>query len=105
LYRFKFEISANGFLLKSHFSTNEATGLKWSKKYAGEFQRKVANINLRVTVSERENQAKIWQYSGKPYIYKKTLVKKPLEQNEKSENVLLGKIEREPTNRWAFFSN
>lgn len=82
--RYKFEITANGFLLRTYFSENEANGIKWCRTYCSQFQRKVANVEIKLVIYSRTKRNHIWEYSGKPFIYDRTLTKKPLIR--KSEN-------------------
>jgi len=81
--RYKFEITVNGFLLRTYFSDTEANGLKWCRAYCSEFQRKVANIEMKVLVYSREKKGNLWEYRGKPFLYDRTLVKKPLKHKNK----------------------
>jgi hypothetical protein len=75
--RYRFVITANDFQLATHFSTYEQSGLDWCKRYMRRFQKQVANIQMKVSISAREKQAKTWEYNGKPYIFQRTLIKKP----------------------------
>ncbi|MDH2334308.1 hypothetical protein [Paenibacillus polymyxa] len=74
---YRFEIYANGFLLKVILNDKEENGLKLCKKYISQFQRQVANIEIKIRINKREEQKNNWEYHGKPYLYVKTLVKKP----------------------------
>ncbi|MGP3787136.1 MULTISPECIES: hypothetical protein [unclassified Paenibacillus] len=81
---YKFEITVNGFLLRTHFSSSEGSGLAWCKKYASKFQKEVANLEIKVAIHKREKQKNNWEYHGKPYIYDRTMKKparKPKEKN------------------------
>lgn len=80
----RFEIFANTFRLAAHSSEYEKSGLEWCKRYMARFQREVANIPLKVVISEKEYQKNRWEYRQKPYFYKKTLHKKPI-QKKKSD--------------------
>lgn len=75
--RYRFEIRANDFFLKYHLASTEEGGLKHCKAYMSSFQRQVANIPMKVIICAREKQNRHIDYYGKPYIYKKTLHKKP----------------------------
>lgn len=50
---YKFEITVNGFLLKTHFSSSEQSGLLWCKKYASKFQREVTNLEIKVAIYKK----------------------------------------------------
>lgn len=73
----KFEIVINGFLLRTYFSEHEENGLKWCKRYASNFQKRVANLEIKVLIYKKEKQKNRWEYHGKPFEYDRTLVKKP----------------------------
>ncbi|MDR6726173.1 hypothetical protein J2W91_004679 [Paenibacillus amylolyticus] len=75
---YKFELTVNGFTLRVHFSPTEESGLKWCKRIASQFQKNVANLEIKVTIHKKENQKHAWEYHGKPYMYHRTLSKKPL---------------------------
>lgn len=74
---YKFEITVNGFLLRTHFSSSEESGLSWCKRYASKFQKEVANLEIKVAISKREKQKNPWEYHGKPYLYDRTMKKPP----------------------------
>ncbi|MEK5089698.1 hypothetical protein MKY98_22825 [Paenibacillus sp. FSL M8-0228] len=74
---YRFEIYANGFLLKVILNDKEENGLRLCKRYISQFQRQVANIEIKIRINKREDQKNNWEYHGKPYLYVKTLVKKP----------------------------
>lgn len=80
--RYRFEVSANDFLLKTHFATTESGGIEYCRRYMTQFQKKVANVPMKVVMCEREKQKDIWNYQGKPYLYKKTLIRKPLQKKD-----------------------
>lgn len=75
---FKFEITSNGFILRTYFSDTEQQGIKWCGRYCSQFQRKVSNQQMKLLIYKREKQQNRWEYKGKPYEYDRTLVKKPL---------------------------
>ena len=75
---YKFELTVNGFLLRVHFSASEQSGLKWCKRIASCFQRSIANLEVKVVIHKKEDQKNAWEYHGKPYLYHRTLRKKPL---------------------------
>ncbi|MEC0128239.1 hypothetical protein [Paenibacillus pabuli] len=75
---YKFELTVNGFLLRVHFSASEESGLKWCKRIASEFQSNVANLEIKVDIHKKAKQKNAWEYHGKPYLYDRTLRKKPL---------------------------
>ncbi|WHX35254.1 hypothetical protein QNH38_22365 [Paenibacillus polymyxa] len=74
---YRFEIYANGFLLKVIHNDKEENGLRLCKRYITQFQKQVANIEIKIRINKREEQKNNWKYHGKPYLYVKTLVKKP----------------------------
>ncbi|AWP25413.1 hypothetical protein B9D94_01605 [Paenibacillus sp. Cedars] len=78
----KFEMTVNGFLLRTYFSETEESGLKWCKRYASQFQKKVINSEVKVLIYKKEKQKERWQYHGKPYLYDRTLVKKPRKETD-----------------------
>lgn len=82
---YRMEVMANGFSLHVFYSETEERGLKYCKDYASGFQRKVANIELKVVIQKREKQKNRWQYKGVPFEDYKTLTKKPLRPKEKPE--------------------
>lgn len=75
--KYKFEITINGFILRTYHSESEESGLKWCKKYASQFQKKVANLEIKLVIYKKEKQSERWMYHGKPFLYDRTLVKKP----------------------------
>lgn len=81
---YKFELTVNGFLLRVHFSATEESGLKWCKRVASEFQRNVANLEIKVAIHKKDKQKNAWEYHGKPYMYDRTLRKKPLTKKLKT---------------------
>jgi hypothetical protein len=78
VHLFRFEIIANKFILQIHYGHTEEGGIKWCKEYMTRFQRQVANIQLQVAILAKEKQRNNWDYNGQPYIYQKTLIRKPL---------------------------
>jgi hypothetical protein len=76
--RYRFEISSNGFILHIRFSGTEEAGLDRCKRYMSDFQKQVANVQMKVRIFEREKKKNIWEYHGAPYLYKRTMIKKPL---------------------------
>lgn len=72
---YRFEISVNGFLLKVILNDKEDNGLKKCKEYISQFQRKVANVKVKIRILKREEQKNPWEYRRKPYLYVRTLVK------------------------------
>lgn len=74
---YRFEISSNDFLLKVIFRDNEEAGLKACKQYITQFQKKVANVKVKIRIYKRQEQKNRWEYSRKPYFYERTLVKGP----------------------------
>ncbi|WP_339272932.1 hypothetical protein MKY59_18255 [Paenibacillus sp. FSL W8-0426] len=83
---YKFELTVNGFPLRVHFSATEESGLRWCKRTASDFQRNVANLEIKVSVHKKEKQKNAWEYHGKPYLYDRTLRKKPLPANHIAED-------------------
>lgn len=81
--RYRFEISANGFFLKSHFTDTEEGGLNHCKAYISQFQRQVANVPMKVIIAAREKKNNPWEYRKAPYIPLKTLHKKPYTEKPK----------------------
>ncbi|MCP1308742.1 hypothetical protein [Paenibacillus tyrfis] len=49
------------------------------------FQKQVANVPIKIVIYEREKKKNIWEYSGEPYLYKKTLIRKPLVKKNNTE--------------------
>lgn len=78
MHRYRFVITANDFQLAVHFSTTEQSGLNWCKRYMGKFQRQVTNIELKVSIYSREKQEHNWAYTGKPYLFQRNMVKRPI---------------------------
>ena len=77
--RYRFVISANGFELAVLFATHEESGLKWCKRYMGQFQRRVANVQMKVAIFMREKQPENWMYHKKPYEFQRNMIKKPID--------------------------
>lgn len=86
--RFRFEITANKFDLKIHYNESEERGTEWCKAYMTRFQKRVANIQLNVTIMAKEKQKKQWEYQGQPYVYLKTLIRKPLSKRINTETTI-----------------
>ncbi|MEO2213121.1 hypothetical protein MHB71_09855 [Paenibacillus sp. FSL H7-0940] len=81
---YKFELTVNGYLLRVHFSASEESGLKWCKRVASEFQNNVANLEIKVDIHKKQKQKHAREYHGKPYLYDRTLRKKPLAKKNKT---------------------
>ncbi len=96
--RYRFEIAANKFLLKIYYSESEERGINWCKVYMTTFQKQVANVPMSVAILAKEKQKNNWEYHGKPYIYQKTLIRKPLLKRA-SANVITGdeETQKSPT--------
>jgi hypothetical protein len=75
---YRFDIYAKKFLLKTHFGAYEESGINWCKKYMTRFQKQAANVEMSVKISAKEKQKNNWEYHGQPYIYQRTLIRKPL---------------------------
>jgi hypothetical protein len=75
--RYRFEISVNDFLIKTHYTEHEKSGLDWCKRYMSRFQSKVANVKMKVAVLAKEKQTDNWKYHGQPYNHIKNLYKAP----------------------------
>lgn len=86
MIRCKFEITVNGFLLRTYFSEVEENGIKWCRTYCSQFQKKVANVEMKLLIYSRPKQNHVWEYSGKPFIYDRTLTKKPLTRKSEKQD-------------------
>ncbi|MEK8132893.1 hypothetical protein WMW72_33930 [Paenibacillus filicis] len=82
---YRFEVSSNGFKLFVHTADKEETGINRCKRYMTEFQKTVANVPMKVVISKKEKQKEYWRYRDVPYVYLKTLIRKPLVKRSKSE--------------------
>lgn len=81
--RYRFEITVNKFELKIHYNENEERGILWCKDYMTRFQKRVANVQMQVAILAKEKQKEYYKYHGQPYIYQKTLIRKPLSLKQK----------------------
>lgn len=76
--KYKFEISVNGFPLKTHMTITEKAGHEWCLRYMSRFQREVANLQMKVVISKRDGD----KYGGGSFVKQKVMYKKPLRKKE-----------------------
>lgn len=79
-YTYRCRVVVNGFLLFTHQATYEETCLNRCRRYMTEFQRKVANVEMRVEVYHRKTTTEPWKDKHNSFEFKRAIIRKPLQK-------------------------